>query len=299
MEKQIFIEAMVKKLEEILGPDYKLVIDDIRKNNGVLLKAIIIKKDGVQSAPVVYLDELYNSYLNGESTDTLVKQIQEKVADTYLSDDLSINTIHEYEAVKDKVVLRVINYQKNESILREIPHMRYLDLAVTFRIMFDTHKNALASTTVSDKLLVQWGVTVNELYKVALANSVRLLPVYHARLESMLFECDEDEIDQHINAGPKLYVLTNTQGINGATSILYPDALKVRADLIESDLLILPSSLHEILYVPFSDDMDLAGFSEVVRTVNANDVREDEILSDNVYIYRRDRDILEIANVEK
>lgn len=51
--------------------------------------------------------------------------------------------------------------------------------------------------------------------------------------------------------------------------------------------MIFPSSVHEILIYPVSDEeadaIDIEAFSEMVAEINAHDVRPDEVLSDRAY----------------
>ena len=49
-----------------------------------------------------------------------------------------------------------------------------------------------------------------------------------------------------------LYVLTNKSRINGAAGIMYEGVLKKLADKLESDMYILPSSIHEVIILPKS-----------------------------------------------
>ena len=66
---------------------------------------------------------------------------------------------------------------------------------------------------------------------------------------------------------------------------------------IEDDVYILPSSTHEILAIPskvawYTGEKQL---KDMVKEVNATHVQPDEFLSDNVYLYRRDTDKIEIV----
>ena len=58
------------------------------------------------------------------------------------------------------------------------------------------------------------------------------------------------------------YVFSNRSGINGAACILYEDVLKNFADGVEKNLIILPSSIHEVLLLP--DDGDIS-YEEMSR----------------------------------
>lgn len=44
-----------------------------------------------------------------------------------------------------------------------------------------------------------------------------------------------------------MWVISNEKGINGAASMLYENELHELAESLESDLYILPSSVHEVI----------------------------------------------------
>ena len=44
----------------------------------------------------------------------------------------------------------------------------------------------------------------------------------------------------------QMYMLTNSKGIGGATCLLYKEALYESAHELNSNLFILPSSIHEV-----------------------------------------------------
>ncbi len=60
-------------------------------------------------------------------------------------------------------------------------------------------------------------------------------------------------------------------------------------------LIILPSSVHEVLLAPWIPGMDRHMMREIVRTVNETEVPDGEQLSDHVYWYIRSEDRIEIA----
>ena len=96
-------------------------------------------------------------------------------------------------------------------------------------------------------------------------------------------------------SGPNLYIMTNNKCIYGATEILRPGELKRRAEEFHGDLVILPSSVHEVLVLPYSEGMNLEMFRNTVRSVNDESVIREEQLSNQVYLYRRDKDCLMVA----
>ena len=92
-----------------------------------------------------------------------------------------------------------------------------------------------------------------------------------------------------------MYVLSNSVGINGASALMYPNALKSIADELKKDLVILPSSIHEVLLIPYENDVDFEDLSNMVTTINQEQVPVEDRLSNHVYYYSRAADQVIIA----
>lgn len=87
---------------------------------------------------------------------------------------------------------------------------------------------------------------------------------------------------------PALHVLTNRRGIYGASCMLYRDIIKDFADQEEADVIILPSSIHEVLLFPDHLMFDHAFLCRTVQEINREDVPEEDVLSDRIYIFSRE-----------
>ena len=64
--------------------------------------------------------------------------------------------------------------------------------------------------------------------------------------------------------------------------------------MYKSDLYILPSSLHEVIALPKIENNALE-LKEMVMEVNSTMVKKEERLSDSVYCYLREKEVVEIA----
>ena len=82
-----------------------------------------------------------------------------------------------------------------------------------------------------------------------------------------------------------MYVLTNKYKLWGATAFLYPGVLKAAAKRFGKDLIILPSSVHEVILIPQDNLEEFGDLSEIVKNINDHDVLPEEVLSDSVYRY--------------
>ena len=76
---------------------------------------------------------------------------------------------------------------------------------------------------------------------------------------------------------------------------MYDNLLRTFAERIGGDFYILPSSTHEVLFVPASVGMDVEYLRQMVHDVNEAEVSEQEFLSNNVYYYSLDTDRMVIA----
>lgn len=85
------------------------------------------------------------------------------------------------------------------------------------------------------------------------------------------------------------YILTNKQHLAGATTLAYPSLMKQLCSAYQcKKLLILPSSVDELLIYPAKDEEDLDGMAKeslnMVREVSAT-LDPKDFLSDSVYVY--------------
>jgi hypothetical protein len=91
-----------------------------------------------------------------------------------------------------------------------------------------------------------------------------------------------------------MYILTNQEGNFGAAELLRRDILCDIADRLQSDIIILPSSIHELIVIP-DENGDNEELARMVKEINITQVAVDEVLSDHVYRYERENKAVSIA----
>lgn len=195
---------------------------------------------------------------------------------------------YDYDSVKDRIVYRLVGYEKNKETLESQPHERFLKWAKLYYFVQDEK-----GIVVSNSLLDVWGVTAEEIKAVAEINTPRLLPARFEAISETLTALNKTrqfprEYEQSI-----LYVLTNTQRQYGAAAICYPGILKDIAAELGEDLLIIPGSEHENLIMKYSCEEDLRFAVTANRLVNMLRQTRETVTAENVYIYRRESDRIE------
>lgn len=94
--------------------------------------------------------------------------------------------------------------------------------------------------------------------------------------EMMGFEVPEME--------PRQYVLRNGNGFRGAAGVLDKNAIRVLGEKLGVEgFYMLPSSIHEVLLIPFCDYITKGELDEMVRAVNSAEVAYEDQLGDCAY----------------
>lgn len=198
---------------------------------------------------------------------------------------------------KKEILYQLINYDSNKGLLGCVPHIRYLDMAIIFYYWKDLNDRSLGAGIISREQMEEWGYTLEELEKAASFNTPRLFPVSFRPIEELVRELIGEEIWRMDREDPSLipmHVLTNQSKLFGAAAILYPQVLWAVSHTLQDDLYILPSSIHECIIVPMSVKCSRKELQEIVKEINETQVPKAEILSNHVFIYRKEEDCIEL-----
>lgn len=216
--------------------------------------------------------------------------------------------IPEFELAKEHVSLRLVNRAANEEKLKKMPHICKADMAIIFCLVWNMEENRQLSAEINNNMAEHWKLTVSELFELALKNSPQLLPVKCRTLRKVLAEemlktvgnpaeIDLDAMEED-TTGREPYVLTNQMGLYGAAVILYPDVLNRIALEWDSDLLILPSSVHETILMRYIEDADMESVRDMVVDINRTKVEAEDVLSNQIYIFCRKDGVIRIVGNE-
>ncbi|MGI6070331.1 MAG: DUF5688 family protein [Blautia sp.] len=193
--------------------------------------------------------------------------------------------------MKEKIKYQLINYEKNESMLQTLPHIRYLDLAIVFYSEIE-EEDGLPYGLLTWRGLESLDMSMEELEDLAAANTPREMPFQLEKLETLVKKLLGDQYGEQKGGRLPMYVLTNERRLFGAACILYPGLLEWISRKFSSDLYILPSSIHECILIPVGKGASQEQLQKIVQEINGTQVPEDEILSDHVYIYRQEGDAI-------
>lgn len=185
------------------------------------------------------------------------------------------------EEILGTVTYRMMNKDANAGLLSGMPHICILDLAAVYYCILSQEDGFHSGAFITWECCGHFGIGKEELDAAARRNT-EAAGFFSLRLSSVL-GIQEDCFPEF------MYFLTNREKLYGASVILYPDYFRKLAEKMGTDLYVLPSSIHEVIAVTVSG-MDPSSLQDIVKEVNGmvGVIREDEVLSNNVYRYSRD-----------
>jgi hypothetical protein len=198
---------------------------------------------------------------------------------------LNLEFFKEFEKVKDRIVYRLINAEKNGELLKEIPHILLEDLAICFYYAFYDEQLGEGSITIHNKHMEWWSTNHQELMRLAAENTPKLFGVEHKNLKDVITQYYEELPEYITQEDCNFYVLTNKQKTNGAACMLYDGVLEEMSTIIGGSFFIIPSSVHEIIMLKDTGKECAEDLHLMIKDVNGKHLLEEEVLSDYPYYY--------------
>lgn len=314
MNETIMIMGLAKKvlvcvqdmLDDSIGKKAVAEVKTITKNNVERLGISI--DEGVGIAPVYYIDGILEDMLDDDEDegdmDDKIYEIAAEIFDTYCSRNIpKIDTavFNDKDFLLGNVTTKIVCSVGNEAMLRNVVHtpIAGTDLEVVYAVALnDDNGEGIGCTVINEKHLQVLEITHDELKDRAIYNLLTG-DYYFTAIEDMLFTLNEEGNDNSTkrncvtlkeDAALPMYVFRSISSY-GASSILFGGVLMEIAEKMNDDLIIIPSSVYEVLIVPYSAfDNSL---NALIKDINGTEVAPEERLSDHGYIFRRETSTFE------
>ena len=234
------------------------------------MDALVLSKPDREYSTNIFLDKAYVAYKSTGDMEPIMKDIAATVrkSEKQLNKMEAIN-LNSFEGIKERLSVQILNAERNQSQLQVITHRKIpeTDLAVVYRIEVASNRDGFESVKVTNKMLDIWGIREEQLYQAALEQNMKKYPFIIADAGQFLFRAEPvpEQYPEEMKE-KRFYYLTNSNIVNGAATILYPDILKTIGE----------TNVEEL--------------QSTVRSVNDESVPEGDILSDHVYAYDRENE---------
>lgn len=302
MSFECFMAMIVNGIIEFLPSDYKdakVEIREVVKNNDEHLHGLCVAKNGNNIAPNIYLESFYKEYQKGSSIEEILEHIA-KVRVEHEISQFDISALTNLNNVRDKILPYLVNAARNSEYLKDKPHKFIEDLAVIYKVDCGGNEEGRFAAPVTFNLIETLGITPEELDQLAMSN-LEEVAVNFKTMRDLLAEMYKEKTGRDIPEymlppeDPAMYVLTNVRKFNGATMILNKGVMKSILKRIGGDVIIIPSSIHEVIIVPIPEEgVNISEYAKMIQDVNASELAPNEILSDHAYLYTRRNGLMSI-----
>lgn len=303
MTYESFKQHLAEGLQEFFPKGTHISIRQFPHNNSMVLDGLTILEPGSNLSPAIYLEHYFGQYQQGVPFETLQGQILQYYYAHCGPRHVDTSFFTCFEQIRPRIAYKLIHYEKNKELLKEVPYVPYLDLATVFYCLVQEEPYKSSSILIHHKHLEYWGIPSASLFPIAKRNTPVLLPFACDPLADLILPsfgacppagCQGMEQALESEIVP-MYVLSNRQRLNGASCILYQDVLKEVSGRLNDSLYILPSSVHEVIVLPASAGGNPAELSQLVQEINLAEVAPEEVLSDHAYFYDRALDHVSIC----
>jgi hypothetical protein len=265
-------------ITELQNRGYKAEAQTTIKN-GVKFEGIRIQT-GSNVAPVIYTESIIE---NAEKENKTLDEVVSAIIKIF-EDNKSFN--FDIEALKDKDFILnnlYIGLQKDstENIIKKGCD---LDGIESYLYIRGTNKDGSFSIKLNKGLLENANISEVEAWEKAETNNNE-----ETNLESMakvLARMMGMEYFEEMEKGiAPFYVISNKCNNRGASAILNKSVLSDFGKHYNTNkIVVLPSSIHEMLIAPYTEDIDLDSFTSMVTEVNGTTIDPVERLTDRAYI---------------
>lgn len=266
-------------INELNNRGYKAEAQNTIKN-GVELEGIRILTDN-NIAPVIYTEAIIENAENeGKSLDEVVSAII-GTYESHKSFEFDVNMLFDRDFVLNSIYvgLQRVSTENIEKKLCE----DFEEMESYLYIRGEADREESYSIKVSKAILDRANISEVEAWEQAQTNSeaeTSLESIAKVMSEMLGFEYSEEMDEQ-----TPFFIISNTSKVKGASAILNKKVLAEFGERYHTDkIVVLPSSIHEMLLVPYTEKIDIDTFSDMVASVNGSEVEPMDKLVDRAFI---------------
>lgn len=182
--------------------------------------------------------------------------------------------LRDKDYIKENLYVRVVNQDNMSNRHGEFYPIEDTSLCYEFRVKIEDIENldkgSVASTPATKEMLDTLSMPREERIKIALSNTEKQNPVQVMKFMDMT-------------------ILTNKNGVNGATTLFYPETNAYLKEKTGGNAFVMiPSSLHEWICFDVNElppDVSIEGLSTMIHEVNTSEVMAMDVLDDKPYFY--------------
>lgn len=292
--KENIVNGVAVAVRKRFGKGYSVQFHEIVKGTGTVVPVVLICEPGATTGTAVHVGHLLPGLESGEACLQDVVHHTVKVYEELLeiSSCTDIITKPDKRGILKRVAYQLVDTERNAGWLSGLPHRKMLDLSAVYRAVVEDDGIEACNIFVDRGMCGRLGISGDELEDAAASNME--LEGFSCWPFSSVFPEGLDGMD----GGPGcLWVVTGRSGGDGAAALLYPYYLRMLARRLGGDVYMALPSRHELIVTAAKGGAALEELRSIASRINSIRYTPEEMLTQNVYVYRygREKKRFEIA----
>ncbi len=304
MNYKMFVEELKNKISAAINipiENMEFVKDGNKyAPTGDRLLIKLAKHDNAYEICGLHTKELFREFLNGTSFGTILDSTVRDIRQLQGQNPYEkTKKIWGYETAKDFLFIRLLNYDNNSEELKDAIYKRIGNIAQVLYMKVSERDGNVMSTKILKSVVEKWkedGLTLSEgnIFEEALRNTERMSPPRIYKWDQMLFNPEYDG-EEFMSPGTESVIskdfigncLSTPKKINGAVAIFYPGVAERFANVLDSDLYLVFTSVHEVM-IHRADGVDVVDLSIILQDTLDEATPKEDFLTRKVYKYEKD-----------
>lgn len=241
----------------------------------------------------IYMKELYEEdpweEAISNAVNNIVREIQQVQETGFLTSAQKLRT---FEDAKSQIILRAINFNRDEKDLKDAIYKKIGDIALTVYFRIGETKGGVVSTKLRKSQIKKWNKNEEEVFELAMENTAEMSEPRIYCWWKMISNLDDDgegfmnrsDTPAELNKGPLGNCMSTREKTNGATALFLPEVAERLAELLDGDFYAVFTSVHEVM-IHAVETADVEDLKVVLDKTMADMTAEEEILTEYVYWY--------------
>ena len=290
---ELFIKQLTNGIHDITDIPLKNI--KFTNKEGDRLNITFAEHDDAYEVCSVHVDELYTAYQDGAKLNAIINYISNDVLHAksiYVYD--KTKELMDYDTAKSRLFVRLINYDRNADILRDVVHKTLGDIVFTVYAIVDENEFGIVSTKVLKSMVKKWDKNEDDIFNEAIKNTYYLTPPRIYKLEGVLcdesytgegFMNDEDicDLDKSFSGN----ILSTTRKTNGAIAVFLPGVAEKISELLDSDFYMVFTSIHEVMIHSTGSGVDSEDLKIILQDTLREATPSSDYLTEKIYKYNR------------
>lgn len=285
MSYEEFINKMFDIIVNYYRRDARVEIIETPKTNGEKMYGLLIdiKDVNTNNKPIIYFEQWYELYLKGfsiyECVGIIVDNLNDYKCYRHISD--FARRLSDWSNVKNDVYPILISPEKT---VKGTITKNFIDIFIAYIIRYEVEGEIVASMEITYNMLELYGISIEKLHETAMNNLYGENYIFidmTAFLQSFM-DKEKFDIESILGLG-QIYILKNDVNFYGAAGILNKNLL--RQKFPDKNCFILPSSVHETIFVIDDGQKKQSKIDKIVEKVNKDSLESYQSLSYHSYYY--------------